>query len=214
MDRDRLRRECFKIHSDYRGRYTCPLSGKELGIKDDWDLHEVFVEKNDVAPAKQHLINVVENCIPLEHDAHIDRGSTRSSIAKCTPLMFRNVEAEKIGMWYVSLWKEHELSVNRSVLIPIEDMSVTRLVGLMKLGAEIHQKTLPAAKYWLNKDKIDYRAAIATKYKGKNRKWARGTPNRWKDYDARDLLYYLEEGYWARYILDAIGIYIRDIEWA
>lgn len=211
MDRNELRRKCFKIHSNYQGRYTCPLSGKEIGIKDSWDLHEVFVEKNDVAPPNQYLINVVENCIPLDHDAHIDRGSTKSSMAKCTPKMFRNVGTVNIGEWYVSLWREHDLSMNRGMLIPIEDLSVTRLVEFMNLGAEIHQKPLPAARYWLNEG-IDYRAAIATKYKGKNRHWARGTPNQWKEYYASDLIYYIEEGYWARYMLDVFGMY--DVEWA
>lgn len=214
MDRDQLRRKCFKIHSDYWGHYTCPLSGKEIGIKDNWDLHEVFVPKNDVAPAMQNLINVVENCIPLEHDAHIDQGSTRDSMAKCIPLMFRNVGAEKVGGWYVGLWQEHDLSVNRGVLIPVTDLPVVRIVELMNLGAEIHREPLPADKYWLNEDMVDYRSAIATKHKGRNRRWARGTPNRWKDYDASDLLYYLDEGYWARYMMDVMGIYIGDVEWA
>jgi len=152
---------------------------------------------------------VEENCIPLDHDTHISIGGTRESTVKMMPPMFRNVGAERIGIWYSSLWKEHGLSVDRGILYPIEDLPVHELVHRMRLGADIHRNTLPADDYWMW-DKTNYLAAVAVKLKGKSPKWSRGLPREWKDFDMPMLYEYMVDGHWALYLMDTFNLYIDN----
>lgn len=215
MDRQELRRKCFKKHASYRAVAICPLSGRELGGTEPWDLHEVFVKRSSVAPIHQHLIMAEENCIPTDHEAHVAEGNTRAGLIKCIPPMFYHVGAMEIGMWYQSLIDEHGLSLDKGILVPMRDLKLYVLLDMINLGAEVMKSSLPEdGAYWLNERNVDWRARVALKASGKTRKrWAKNTPATWKDYYFSDIVEYLEIGYWTEYMLGALGVLRAEVDW-
>jgi hypothetical protein len=211
MDRQGLRQRVYRYHAEYdkeRGRSTatCPLTGEAL--VDGWDLHEVFVKRNEVPPKHQGLIMVVENCIPLQHEAHIEMGNTREALRKCIDSMFKNVGPSRIGYWYRDLWKKHGLSVDKGILRKPKHMKVRELVPLIKLGALAEGVSLPSAgwEYKGKNGRTDIRAQVALRMQRKRRKWKEDIPESHNGYHTERLYTWMEEGLWIDYLTKTLGI--------
>jgi hypothetical protein len=205
------RQQIYRSHMKYRDGDTyveCPLSGNRLRYNDKWDMHEVFVQRNDVAPKQQDLIFVAENCIPLDHNAHIARGNTREALKILTPVMFRNIGAEKISEWYFGLIEQEGLSLPKGFTPPPKHMRPLRLIDCMYLWADINDRELPRnSEYWYDAGTdSDIRAQVALRFTGRRRKWKERLPKTWKDYSTRMLSTYVAEGYYARKMMTALGI--------
>lgn len=151
---------------------------------------------------------VVENCIPVQHEAHIAKGNSNESLKKCALRMFNRVSARRVMDWYVSLWKEHDLSVNRGLLIPAKSRKVRALVPLIELGAAIHNKELPPTGWEVKgkKGTYDIRAQVALKFQGKSRKWKERIPEHHNGVETDQLHIWLDEGLAAKYILGVLGL--------
>jgi hypothetical protein len=214
LDRKALRKLVFRTHSNWAAEVICPLSGKVLEGNGVWDLHEVFVKRSSVSVPHQELIMVVENCIPLEHRAHIRYGNTHQALTACIPPMFRNVGVERIGVWYAYLWREQGLSMNKGRLYPRRELPMYVLMGMLKLGAKVLRASMPEDRgYWLE-DNRDWRAAVISKSIGKKKKWAKGTPKSWDGYTPADILDCLDTGYWADYMLGVMGVTAEEVDWS
>ena len=82
---------------------TCAVCSRPIGGRWPnlgWDAHEYLVKRHSVPKAKQHLIFVVENVVPLHHDCHIQLGQTARARAKCLDYAIRYLGAERIAAWY------------------------------------------------------------------------------------------------------------------
>lgn len=211
MDRQNLRQKVYRLHSRWdRGTgkdiVTCPLSGAAL--VDGWDLHEVFVRRSEVAPKHQDLIMVTENCIPLDHKAHIACGNSKEAIRKCALRMFKRISARRVRDWYVELWQEHGLSVDKGLLLPPKEWRVRNLVPLIELGAAIHDRELPAAGWEVKggKGTYDIRAQVALKYQRKRRRWKERIPEHHNGVHTFNLYHWMDEGFCAKYMLGVLGL--------
>jgi len=161
-----------------------------------------------VPPKHQHLIMVMENCIPVQHEAHIARGNSKPALKKCAMQMFRNLSAARIGTWYRDLWKEHNLSVDKGFLVPARDMKVHQLVDMVELGAAIRGQELPKDIWKLDTEKgpTDYRAQVALRYQSRRRKWRARIPKEHNGFTIGDVKTFMDEGYWAAYMLRTMGL--------
>lgn len=161
-----------------------------------------------VAKKHQELIMVVENCVPVQHEAHIREGNTNTARNKCALAIFDRIGAARVGQWYTSLWQEEGLSVNRGILVPPRDMRIRQLIPLMNLGAKIHGRELPEEGWERDghKGKYDVRAQIVLSFQGRRRKWKEALPKSHNGYTIRDLISYLDDGYWANYMCHTLGI--------
>lgn len=211
MDRQKLRQKVYRLHARWDGEartsiVTCPLTGAKL--VDGWDLHEVFVRRSGVAPKYHDLIMVKENCIPLEHQAHIAIGNSREALRKCALRMFKRISARRVKDWYVTLWQEHGLSVDKGLLLPPKEWKVRNLVPLIELGAAVHDRELPTAgwEYKGEKGTFDIRAQVALRYQGKRRRWKERIPEHHNGVDISDLHRWIDEGYCAKYMLGMLGL--------
>jgi hypothetical protein len=145
---------------------------------------------------------VIENCVPVQHKAHIATGNTKGALKKCTLAMFKNIGAEPIGRWYRDLWAEHGLNVDRGLLASPKDIRVRHLIPLIGLGAWLNDVDI-SGRDWVREGKkgtYDLRAQAALRYQGKNRKWKE------KGVDIQQLYTWLDDGYWASYILGTMGL--------
>ena len=88
---------------------TCPICSRPItprGPDDAWDAHEYLVKRHSVPKAKQHLIFVVENIVPLHHDCHAQRGQTAIARQQCLDYAIDRLGAERIAAWYQRMQPE------------------------------------------------------------------------------------------------------------
>lgn len=171
-------------------------------------MHEVFVKRSEVAPKHQELIMCIENCIPVEPQAHIAMGNTREALEKCGLALIRAIGAFQIGPWYTSLWQEHGLSIDTGLLIPPQALKVWQLIELMEQGARLDGIELPSTG-WDQKGKkgiTDVRAQVALRFQDKRRKWRDTLPKEHNGYTTLELKDWLSEGYWTDYLFRTMGI--------
>ena len=87
---------------------TCPLCSRPISRRwrdYAWDAHEYLVKRHSVPKAKQHLIFVPENVVPLHHSCHVQRGQTAIARERCLDyaiavLGASTLGAERIAVWY------------------------------------------------------------------------------------------------------------------
>jgi len=121
MDRNTLRVQVWRAHLRWvpgQGlTVLCPWC--QQPIRSDYALHEYLVKRSAVPVAKQHLIMVPENCIPWHNEpCHLRYGQTKEGAWRSLQAATRELTARAVGQWYVSLWKQHGLSVPRGTLPP------------------------------------------------------------------------------------------------
>jgi hypothetical protein len=85
-------------------------------IRRNWDAHEYLVRRASVPVARQDLIFVVENVVPMHHECHMAYGATMECKRRCLDYAIHHLGAQRIGEWYVSLWQDHGLHVPRGTL--------------------------------------------------------------------------------------------------
>lgn len=175
-------------------------------VDNEWDLHEVFVKRSQVAPSHQELIMVLENCIPLQHKAHIAVGNTHEALSKCALPMFRNIGATKICEWYMGL-QEH-ISVNKGIFIPARDMRMYQITKMIELGARIEGVDLGDYDWTVkgNKGKYDIRSQIGLQYQDRRKKWREAPPKEHGGVFITELSQWLREGHHADYLIRTLGI--------
>ena len=82
---------------------TCPLCSRPISRRwrdYAWDAHEYLVKRHSVPKAKQHLIFVPENVVPLHHACHMQRAQTTVAREKCLEYAVHHLGAERIAAWY------------------------------------------------------------------------------------------------------------------
>lgn len=183
----------------------CPVCDKP--IENGWDLHEAIVARSAVPKDKQHLIMVRENCIPLHHTCHLERGNTELTTQKCIIALCRNIGADKVGGWYTSLWQKHDLSVPRGLLVPKKDHSVNMVMHLMNVGSLVLGKGKLIVEEWNRRDdkgQYNLLSQAAVYWIGKRPRWRRKA----KDIsgDLPELLKLIYTGYWVTYLLGIAGL--------
>ena len=173
-------------------------------IESDLAVHEWLVKRSAVPKAKQNLIMVPQNTIPLHNQScHIPHGQTREMAARCLKhLVPRIFSARQIGEWYVSLWRDHGLSIPPGWLVPPRDLPMQMTLRLFKIGAEA--LNVPHDELdWMIPGDGDVRALIIFKWQGwKNRP---KPPERWKGYGLGGLLEAMDTGYWLSYLQGLIN---------
>jgi len=110
-DRTELRTKVYRLHDGKCAWCGFPLSHKHF------EVHEVFVKRGSVPVNKQHLIMVLENCVPLHPDCHREHGQSREMKQRCLDVLIEKLGAQCIGIWYSSLWFDHGLSVPRGQIL-------------------------------------------------------------------------------------------------
>ena len=119
MDRSVVRQRVFAYYNRWdaalgRVAVRCPWCGLE--IVSGFHTHEGLVKRSAVPTDKQHLIFVPENVVPAHPRCHADHGQTVAMTARCLDYYASRGDIAATGRWYVSLWREHGLSVPRGDL--------------------------------------------------------------------------------------------------
>ena len=141
MKRASLRHKVWVAHSHWPSEHRrkvvlCPWCEKV--IQGGFDAHEYLVKRSVVPRAKQDLIFVPENVIPLHHECHMAHGQTRTMKVRCLRQAMRHIGAERIARWYLSLWQEHGVPVPRGSvdLLPDWEAYLLSAVGARGCGDE------------------------------------------------------------------------------
>lgn len=224
-ERRKLRMATYRRYSKWDGKkfwYPCPWCGEPVE-KDSFDLHEAIVKRSAVPKDRQHLIFVPENVICLHHSpCHMEHGNTKEMKRRCLPVMIRAIGAPRIGEWYVSLWKEHGLSVPRGILLGKREIPVYRCLELMRTGARLsdilddvaHAIAMLSDGDWEIKAKgksWDFRALASLSWMGSRRRGWRKPPEEYAGVPLGILKDCLDTGYWSTYLAGVSGFTIEEL---
>jgi len=229
-ERQRQRVAAYRRHATYdpgtrEYRCVCPWCGGRID-RDNFNLHEAIVRRSDVPVDKQELIFVPENMIPVHSSCHSDHGNSREMKLRCLLSMIRVLDASKIGRWYVSLWKEHELSVPKGILLDEKLIPARWCIDMMQVGARVHGELNGIAheivsmsdEDWIiraGEESWDFRTLVAWKWQGHNKKSKkrnmRKPPEEHMGISASRLSYFLDEGYWTKYICGCCGFTVEEL---
>jgi len=106
---------CLKTYSKWdpeeaRNTISCVICGKP--IDSDIAFHHWLVKRNAVAPKHHHLVDVPHNLVPMHNQlCHLPQGHSRDTKEKCLEWATDYQNAIAIASWYISLWKEHGLTI-------------------------------------------------------------------------------------------------------
>ena len=87
--------------------------------------------------AKQHLIFVVENVLPVCHSCHTTSGQTNEFKSRAIRTLCQNLTAARVGRWYKSLWEKHELALPRGFLVPVKTITTATAIRHLLAGADL-----------------------------------------------------------------------------
>jgi hypothetical protein len=200
-DRTELKRIVLREHNTWdttlrRAVVYCPWCGEE--ITDGFDLHEFLVKRSAVPRDKQDLIMVLENVAPVHHQCHMRHGQTKEMTLKCYNAVAHILSPGAIGEWYVSLWRDHELSLPRGILYPPATQPIATAMRLINIGLRFRGVDTPGS--WMTEDGIDVRGPVIQRWKtGRGR-----TPNG-LEIRAETVASALNEGYWLDYLAPMIS---------
>jgi hypothetical protein len=103
----------IKIRGEIRRSFTvngvlkCAWCGDP--ITGSFDPHHALVKSSSV---KHWAIDEsICNRVPLHRICHSEHGQSAEMKVKALDYLIERLGAERIGLWYVSLWREHGLSV-------------------------------------------------------------------------------------------------------
>jgi hypothetical protein len=118
MDRQQLRAITAdnQLRTNHRGRHALQCPWCLEPVNEYGDLHEALVKRSAVPPDQQHLIMVHYNTVILHHGCHMGAGQTQEMKRRCLWALCKSRSAKAVGEWYVSLWRDHELSVRKGNL--------------------------------------------------------------------------------------------------
>ena len=181
--------------ADKRLVVVCPWCTNE--VKNP-DLHEAFVKRSAVPKRKQDLIFHICNCLYVCHECHMHFGQTNEMTARCLAMAARTVTLPKVGMWYVGLWQEHKLHIQKGLLIPPKQTSTSTCLDIIKRGAVLRglPRDLDWSVEWLDAKGRDLRGAVIRYWKGKKTE----QPNPVNGVTFEMLWEALESGYWLNYL--------------
>ena len=110
--RDALRAEIkVEFSTMVRGQPRLLCAWCSQPLVGGFDIHEAIIKRSKVVKAKQHLIFVLENCVPLHRHCHDEHGQSATMKLRAKHYLKGRLGAERICKWYISLWQEHGLSV-------------------------------------------------------------------------------------------------------
>lgn len=176
----------------------CPVC--EEPIESDWAAHEWLVKRSAVPKSKQHLILVPENTVFLHNQqCHLPKGQSRETARLCLFHVARALTAWAIGEWYISLWKEHGLSVPRGAPVPLEALPLHLGRRFYDLAGEI--QPAPRGEAPAGYDIRDIAFAVTTK---RRYIYSRGKKVDLTALDLQEHIAHLHEGYWLDYLLGVI----------
>ena len=144
------------------------------------------------------------NMIPLHNQScHIPHGQTREMAQRCLRhIVPRIFSARATGEWYVSLLRDHSLSLPTGWLVPPRDLPMQIALRQFALGAEALNISHDEID-WVIPGNGDVRAMVVFKWQGyKNRP---KPPEKWKSYGLGGLLEAMDTGYWLDYLYGLIN---------
>ena len=110
--RDALRAEIkVEFSTMVRGQPRLLCAWCSQPVVGGFDIHEAIIKRSKVVKAKQHLIFVLENCVPLHRHCHDEHGQSATMKLRAKQYLTARLGAERICKWYISLGQEHGLSV-------------------------------------------------------------------------------------------------------
>ena len=68
-----------------------------------WDAHEYLAKRHSVPKAKQHLILVVKNVLPLNHACHVPYGQTASVREQCLRYAWAVLGTTTLGTGHIEI---------------------------------------------------------------------------------------------------------------
>lgn len=186
----------------------CPWCTKI--ITEDMAMHHWLVKRSRIVKDKQHLINVVENLIPVHNNTcHLTNGSSREMTTRCLRHAAKHVELVDVGKWYVSLWRDHGLGVPKGLLMPPAKMPMHQARQMFAMG-------YLALETW-EPDDMDWSVGP---HDARDMAWAKWA-GRWKIFKKQGLewpqaasvpamspgamLDQVERGYWYAYLINVIA---------
>lgn len=74
-----------------------------------FDPHHALVKRSQCS----HSIHSECNIVPLHRECHSAHGQSAEMTVKALDYLIDRLGAERVGLWYISLWRDHGLSVTR-----------------------------------------------------------------------------------------------------
>ena len=135
MNRQVLRHRVWTAYQQWDGasgrlQVPCAWCGREITAAQGFDVHEYLVKRSAAPKAQQHLIMVVENCVPVHPSCHMQHGQTKAFALTSLAYACGTLGPERIARWYVSLWEQQNLAVPRG-RIPCGEEWEAYLVGVI-----------------------------------------------------------------------------------
>ena len=199
--RTELKRVVLREHSTWdtklrRAVVRCPWCGEE--IDGGFDLHEYMVKRSAVPKDRQDLIMVLENVAPVHHQCHMQHGQTKEMTLKCYNAVAHILSPGRIGEWYVSLWRDHGLSLPQGILYPPPAHSLASAMRMINMG--LHFRDIGAPMSWMTEDGIDVRGPVIQRWRTGKGRMPDGLEIR-----AGTVSRALVEGYWHTYLYHLVA---------
>lgn len=78
-----------------------------------FDPHHALVKRSQCSHAAIHS---EYNIVPLHRECHAEHGQSAEMTVKALDYLIDRLGAERIARWYISLWRDHGLSVAQGVV--------------------------------------------------------------------------------------------------
>jgi hypothetical protein len=214
-DRQELRLKVYQAYRRWSTKHNealvmCPWCEKPITDATGFHVHEWLVKRSGLNARYHDLIMVPENCVPMHPECHEQHGQRVDATRRILEYAARILDADRIGRWYVSLWQEHELSVNRGLYREPHEIP-------LYLGREMFMEGLrllhegPHPESWTHPNgKVDVRdcafSAIVTRKKmSVHVELAKLLPESFGGIRKPMLIEYAKQGTWLHYLKGVSG---------
>ncbi|MCP4537722.1 MAG: hypothetical protein GY832_11290 [Chloroflexi bacterium] len=202
------RRWCAKENASV---VRCPWCGDLITDQTGFHVHEWLVKRSGLNTKYHDLIMVTENCVPMHPECHERHGQRVDAARRILEYVARTLGADKIGRWYVKLWREHGLSVPRGLYREPYEIPLYTGREMFTEGFELLHKG-PRPESWTHptRGKLDVRdcafsAIVTSKRTSTHRELAAALPETFAGIRKPRLIEYARTGVWLNYLRGVIG---------
>jgi hypothetical protein len=212
--RQELRLNIYQTYQRWAPKHNkslvmCPWCEHPITDRTGFHAHEWLVKRSGLNAKHHDLIFVPENVVPIHPECHERHGQTVDAKRVILEYAARILNADRIGRWYVGLWREEGLSVPRGLYQEPYEIP-------LYLGREMFMEGLrllhngPHPELWTLPEGLDVRdcafSAIVTQKKSPtHRELAAALPDSFEGIRKPVLIRYAKQGFWLTYLRGVVA---------